>query len=300
MALALVATLAGCGGSTPSATTDGGPSPGFPVTIGTGSAAVTVAARPTRIVSLSPTATETLFAIGAGGQVVAADKNSDYPAEAPRTALDVYRFNPEAVAAYRPDLVVGFGLTPAQADQLKALRLPVLDQPAPRTLDESYAAIADLGAATGQVSHAETVVSSMKQRIASIVASVPKPPGGTSYYYELDQAYYSVTSSTFVGQLFKLLGLTSIADNAAAGGGYPKLNGEFIIKSDPHYVFLADTECCGQSAGAVAARPGWSAMDAVRSGRVVALDEDLASRWGPRIVDLLAAVADVVRAHPVG
>jgi iron complex transport system substrate-binding protein len=274
----------------------------FPVTLGTGSTAVTIAKKPTRIVSLSPTVTEDLFAIGAGTQVVAVDKNSNYPASVPHTALDAYQLNAEAVAAYRPDLIVESGLTPAQVAQLKALKLPVVEEPAAGNLEQVYQQITDLGKATGNGAGAAALVGSMRDKIAGIVASTPKPPAGTSYYYELDQTYYSVTTATFVGQLFKLLGLTSIADaakGAAAAGGYPQLNSEFVVKADPDYLFLADTKCCGQSARTVAARPGWSVSTAVKDGRIEALDDDIASRWGPRVVDLLQTISAELKEHPI-
>lgn len=283
--------------STPAA----GSSAAFPVTLSGGGATVTISKRPTRIVSLSATATESLFAIGAGRQVVAVDKTSDYPADAPHSKLDAYQLNAEAVAAYQPDLVVESGLTAAQIKQLADLRIPVLDQPAAADLAQAYLEINQLGQATGHVTEAAAVVDRMKGQLAAVVAATPKPPAGTTYYYELDQTYYSVTTSTFVGQLFKQLGLTSVADSAtgaAAAGGYPQLTAEFILKADPGYVFLADTKCCGQSAATVAKRPGWSTLAAVRGGRVVALDDDIASRWGPRVVDLLRTVSAAMQAHP--
>ena len=275
----------------------------FPVTVGSGTSAVTIASRPTRIVSLSPTATEDLYAIGAGAQVVAVDKNSDYPTTVPSTKLDAYNLNAEAVAAYHPDLVIESALTTSQLHSLKLLGLTVLDQEAANNLTEAYAQITDLGKATGHVAAASALAQSMQTQIASIVSSTPKPTGTATYYYELDQTYYSETSSTFIGQLFKLLGLSNIADSAsgaAASGGYPQLNGEFIIKANPSYIFLADTLCCAQSAKTVGARPGWSVLSAVKGGRIVALNDDIASRWGPRVVDLLQTIAAAMKAHPVG
>ena len=306
LAVAAISFATACSSST-AASSHGTTTPGaasatasFPVTVG--SPQITLAAQPKRIVSLSPTATEMLFAIGAGSDVVAVDMNSDYPASAPHTKLDVYQLNAEAVANYNPDLVIESGMTTAQVGKLKALHLAVLDEPAATGIDQSYQQIDELGAATGHAAQAHALVTSMKQRISAIVAATPKPPAGTSYYYELDQTYYSVTTSTFVGQVFTLLGLTSIADKAkgaAAAGGYPQLNAEYVLQANPSYVFLADTKCCRQSPATVAKRPGWSVMAAVRDGRVVPLDDDVASRWGPRIVDLLQTVADAMRAHPV-
>src|SRR5262249_14377104 len=141
----------------------------------------------------------------------------------------------------------------------------------------------------------------MKQQIDAISKSTRKQ--NATYYYELDQTYYSVTSTTFIGRVLGLLGLKSIADSAkgaAASGGYPQLSAEYILKADPDYVFLADTKCCKQSRATVAKRPGWSTLNAVRDGRVVPLDDDIASRWGPRVVDLLRTVSAAIKEHPAG
>ena len=304
LAVAAISFASACSSSTASSSRSTSAAPAaaasFPVTVG--SPQITLAAQPKRIVSLSPTATEMLFAIGAGPEVVAVDTNSDYPASAPHTKLDAYELNAEAVAGYNPDLVIESGMTAAQVGKLRALHLPVLDEPAATAIDQSYRQIDELGTATGHAAGAQALVTSMKQKISSIVAGTPKPPAGTSYYYELDQTYYSVTTSTFVGQVFKLLGLTSIADKAkgaAAAGGYPQLTAEYVLQANPGYVFLADTKCCKQSTATVAKRPGWSVLAAVRDGRVIPLDDDIASRWGPRIVDLLQTVADAMRAHPI-
>jgi iron complex transport system substrate-binding protein len=292
----------GSGSHPPTTTAASSTAAAYPVTVQAANGPVTIRQEPAAIVSLSPTATEILFAIGAGGQVKAVDKNSDYPAAAPHTGLDAYQLNPEAVAGYRPDLVIASGLTAAQVKQLSALGIPSLVQPAAATLADSYAEITALGRVTGHPAEAAGVVGRMKQQIKAIVQSTPKPAKPAPYYYELDQTYYSVTTSTFIGQLLRPLGLVSIADTAkgaAASGGYPQLSAEFILKASPAYVFLADIRCCKQSPATVAKRPGWSALDAVRHQRVVALDDDIASRWGPRIVDLLRTVADALKQHPL-
>lgn len=273
----------------------------FPVTIHAANGTVTITTKPMAIVSLSPTATEMLYAIGAGPQVKAVDKFSDYPPGTPLTTLDGNSPNVEAIAAYQPDLVVASQLTPGLAAQLNALGITVLNDPAAENLDQEYQQFLQLGQATGHPDAATAEVATIKTQIAQIVASTPKPGRPTPYYYELDPTYYSETSSTFIGQVLGLLGLHSIADSAtgaAAAGGYPQLNAEFILHANPAYILLADTICCTQSALTVAARPGWSHLAAVTHGRVLGLNDDIASRWGPRIVVLLHQVATELAQHP--
>jgi cobalamin transport system substrate-binding protein len=275
----------------------------FPVVVHASNGTVRVQSRPTAIVSLSPTATEMLYAIGAGGQVKAVDKDSDYPPAVPRTSLDGNSPNIEAIASYKPDLVVASDESRSVDTQLRALGIPVVSVPAAADLHQEYAQFSELGALTGHASQARTEVAKIKGQIARIVASVHKASHAETYYYELDQTYYSVTSSTFIGQVLGLLGLRSIADaakGAAASGGYPQLSGEFILKANPDYVLLADTICCAQSAATVAGRSGWASLAAVKDGRVLALNDDIASRWGPRVVVLLSDVAAELKAHPVG
>lgn len=245
--------------------------------------------KPTTIVSLSPTATEMLFAIGAGKQVKAVDDQSDYPAKAPRTELSGFNPSAEAIASYRPDLVVMADNT--VADALKQLGIKVMVQPAAQKLSDSYKQIQALGKATGHQTEATRVVDKMKSGIEKLKAGSSSGSKKPSAYYELDDMFFSVTSKTFVGQVLSTAGFTNIADKAQdANSGYPQLSAEYIISASPDYIFLADTQCCGQSAETVAARPGWSEISAVRNGHVVPLNDDLASRWGPRVVDLLRAV----------
>ena len=187
--------------------------------------------------------------------------------------------------------------------QLNALGIAVVSDPPAANLSQEYAQFMVLGKVTGHEAQAAAEVAHVKSQIAHIVASVPKLAHPETYYYELDQTYYSATSSTFIGQVLGLLGLRSIADaakGATASGGYPQLSGEFVLKSNPDYILLADTLCCAQSAATVAQRPGWSNLAAVKDGRVLALNDDIASRSGPRIVILLADVAAELKAHPVG
>lgn len=265
----------------------------FPVTVGS----VTLAERPTRIVVLAPTATEMLFAMGAGGQVVAVDDNSTYPAEAPRSDLSGFQPNAEAIASYEPDLVVISNDLNQIRDQLGTLKIPVYLAGPAQTLEDTYTQLGDLGRLTGQVPEAADVVRRMKDDIGKILADTPKRADKPTYYYELDQSLYSVTGDTFVGSLFDQVGLVNVADAVdprQVNAGYPQLSAEFLIQADPDLIFLADTKCCAQSPETVKARPGWSAITAVREGRIVALDDDIASRWGPRVVELVRVIADAV------
>ena len=264
----------------------------YPVTVG----GVTLDERPERIVSLAPTATEMLFAIDAGPQVVAVDDQSTYPPAAPRSDLSGFKPNAEAIAAKDPDLVVVSDDLNKIVDQLGSLEIPVLLAPAARTLDDTYGQIAQLGSLTGHPAEAAALTGRMRGEIDKIVRSVPARPAPLTYYYELDPTYFTVTSQTFVGSIFALFGLTNVADGAKTA--YPQLSQEALVAADPDMIFLADTKCCAQSPETVRAREGWAGVTAVRTGQVVALDDDIASRWGPRVVDLVRAVADAVAKVP--
>jgi iron complex transport system substrate-binding protein len=251
---------------------------------------------PHRIVSLSPTVTEDLFAIGAGKQVVAVDQDSNYPLKAPRTKLSGVTPNVEAIARYHPDLVL-ISYNPGNfASQLRKLGIKVVNEPAANDLKQAYAEILGLGSLTGHATGAATVVHSMKTSLAAIVASVPKSRRHLRVYHELDPTYYSATSKTFIGSIYRLFGFRDIADAAdSAGSGYPQLSAEYIIAANPQIIVLADTKCCQQTEATVAARPGWNTIVAVTHHRVVGVDDDVASRWGPRIVQFARAVARIAR-----
>ncbi|MEA2503228.1 MAG: cobalamin transport system substrate-binding protein [Actinomycetota bacterium] len=295
------AALGGCSSSKAVKATSS-PSPvasaTFPATIQATNGPVTLPARPSRIVSLSASLTEDLFAIGAGPQVVAVDDQSNYPAGVPKTSLSGFTPNVEAIAGYRPDLVVVSDDVKGLVGQLKALSIPTLLDPAPSNLDGSYAEITQLGAASGHTSEAAGLVQTMKGKVTGLLAKLPKRAKPLTYYYELDQTLFTVTSHTFVGNLFTAAGMVDIADRAGSSTDYPQLNAETLLSNNPDLIFLADTKCCGQSAATVSARPGYSTIAAVKNGRVVALDDDIASRWGPRVTDLLSKIVDADRSVP--
>jgi iron complex transport system substrate-binding protein len=256
--------------------------------------AVAGSAPPDRIVSISPTATEMLFAIGAGDQVVAVDDRSNFTPDAPVTDLSGFEPNAEAIAGYRPDLVVLTDDIQDVVAGLTALDVPVLQVPAANTLDDTYRQLSILGTATGHPAEADAVVAKMRGDIQQIAGSVPQRADKLTYYHELDQTLFTVTSDTFIGQIYSLVGLQNVADPAGKQGGqYPQLSAEFLIDANPDLIFR-------QIPSVVASRPrrslngGVRRLSAVRDGRVIALDDDIASRWGPRVVDFLRVVADAV------
>jgi iron complex transport system substrate-binding protein len=288
IAVAAFVVVAACGGaqSPPS-------NAHFPLSItAPGGATVIIAHQPHRIVALSPSATEMLFAIGAGSQVVAVDDQSNYPPTAPTTKLSGFQPNIEAIAGYTPDLVVAAEDLGGLVHGVQALNIPILLEPAAKTLDDSYVQIKQLGAATGHPAEAESLVAKMRSDVSSFVTSVSTPKRRFRVYHELDSTYYSVTSATFIGQAYKLLGLSNIADAASgAAPDYPQLSPEYIVNANPDLIVLADTKCCKQDISTIAARPGWGVIAAVRTGQVVGVDDDVASRWGPRVIEFMRAIA---------
>jgi iron complex transport system substrate-binding protein len=269
--------------------------PKFPLKLRTADGVVTIAKRPARIVSLSATATEDLYAVGAGRQVVAVDSYSNYPPQAPRTHLSGFTPNIEAIAKYRPDLVLIDTDANHIVRELGKVGIPVLVEPPAANLSGVYAEIAQIAEATGHAQTASRVNANIRRQVAAAVRSVPRPTTPLTVYHELDQHFYSATSHTFIGQMYKLLGLVNIADKAKGSGTYPQLSAEYIIASNPDLIVLADTVCCGQTRATVAARSGWSGIAAVKSGEVVPVNDSIASEWGPRIVVFLKAVARAVK-----
>jgi iron complex transport system substrate-binding protein len=288
--VALVAALVGaCADRDADRTAADTASEGFPVVVD----GVEVAAYPRRIASLSASHTEMVYALGAGDRVIATDLYSDFPPEAAATEkIDSFNLSTEAVAALDPDLVL-LAFDPGEVvDGLAELGIPALLFDAPADVDGALDQMLAVGKAVGAPQEAEALVADLRAGIAAVLAEVPVGLDAT-YYHELDGNLYTVTSNTFVGSLYRMVGLENVADPAgSAGFEYPQLSAEFLIAADPDLVFLADTKCCGQSATAVTQRPGWDRLTAVSEGRIVELDDDVASRWGPRIVEFLTAIAD--------
>ncbi|TDQ53679.1 ABC transporter substrate-binding protein [Actinorugispora endophytica] len=292
----LVLTACGGGSQSPEEPAEESASAaGFPVTVTDARGEVTLDAAPERVVSLSPSLTEILFEVGAGDQVVAADEYSNHPEDAPTTDLSGFTPNVEAIVEYEPDLVVlsedGDDIT----EQLEKVMVPVLLLPSATSLDDTYAQLELLGEATGNAEEGAAAADELRTRIDGIVAGVEEDGGAEelTYYHEVDAAMYSVTSETFIGQVYELFGLTNIADAAEdAAGGYPQLSAEFIVEEDPDLVFLSYPGGAEDFTG----RPAFDSVTAVQEDRVVELDADTSSRWGPRVADFAEDVAGAVEA----
>lgn len=264
---------------------------------------------PSCVVSLSPAATETLFAIGAGSQVKAVDKDSNYPT----TGLPTKRINSlnpsvEAIIAIcpktashpstKPDLVIISYDANTIKEKLTALGVKVVEQDAATSVANALSQIRQLGSLTGHVTKADSLAVSLKKTINADIASVPAHPTKVvRVYYELDPTYYSLTSGTFVGSLMKALGLVNIADpkSTSADAGYPQLSAEYIVSANPQLIFLADTKCCHATPASVAKRAGFSKVSAVVNGHVINLNDDVASRWGPRLGILMNQLTSAVK-----
>lgn len=266
----------------------------YPLTIYSGGYSTTIAKKPSRIISLSPSATESLFEIGAGKQVLAVDSLSNYPKSAPITDLSAFEPNVEAIAALKPDLVV-LSVDAMKSlvvkEALEKLKISVLMEQAPENLAQAYKEIEVLGTATDHLTEAKKVTFKMAALIKSILNRA-KVSGKLTFFHELDNTLYSVTSDTFIGKVYNDFGLINIADKAAGADsyGYPQLSAEYLVKADPDVIFLADAEY-GESAATVKSRAGWSAITAVSKKNVFALPNDFPSRWGPRLVDFYRYVA---------
>jgi iron complex transport system substrate-binding protein len=297
--LSFLLLLAGCGGGAGDAgarATGSEAAGSFQVTVRADNGEVTVAEQPGSIVSMSATATEMLFAIGAGAQVVAVDSTSNHPADAPTTDLSAFTPNAEAIAGYSPTSSSSATTSTGWSTPWTSCASPPCcwGRPTPSTTPTRSCGPSARPPATP--TRPRPWFADMRQRIDAAVASVPAQTRGLRVYHELDPAFYSATSGTFTGSIYAAFGLENIADGAGdTAGGYPQLSAEYIVGQAPDLIVLADTKCCAQAPETLAQRPAFDTVPAVQSGRVLAADDDVASRWGPRIVDFAESVAAALR-----
>lgn len=301
---AVAALLLAVTACAPSASTDTTTQSGleFPVTVEADNGSVTIEKRPGAIISLSSTATEMLFDIGAGPQLIAVDDQSNYPAGAPMTDLSGVTPNLEAILSLEPDLVVIFFDPGDLIAGLETVGVPVLSYGAALTIDDVYRQIDALGMATGNLAGAAASNSAIAAGLEAAVTASGDDGEGVTYYHEISSDFYTATSSTFFGEIYALFGMVNIADSADADGsafGYPQISSEYVVTSNPDIIFLANV-LYGESAETVAERPGWDVMTAVQSGHIAELDSDVASRGGPRIVEFAESIADSLADYATG
>lgn len=301
---AVAALLLAVTACAPSASTDTTTQSGleFPVTVEADNGSVTIEKRPGAIISLSSTATEMLFDIGAGPQLIAVDDQSNYPAGAPMTDLSGVTPNLEAILSLEPDLVVIFFDPGDLTAGLETVGVPVLSYGAALTIDDVYRQIDALGMATGNLAGAAASNSAIAAGLEAAVTASGDDGERVTYYHEISSDFYTATSSTFFGEIYALFGMVNIADSADADGsafGYPQISSEYVVTSNPDIIFLANV-LYGESAETVAERPGWDVMTAVQSGHIAELDSDVASRGGPRIVEFAESIADSLADYATG
>ncbi|MFZ6027226.1 MAG: ABC transporter substrate-binding protein [Chloroflexota bacterium] len=262
---------------------------------------VTLAGPAQKIVSLAPSNTEILFAIGAGAQVIGRDMFSDYP-EAAKAVADIGGsfgdLNVEAIVALEPDLVLAANInTPEQVKALQDVGLTVFSLPNPVTLEEMYANLRTVAQLTGRTGEAEALIDDLKARVAAVTEKVAPLSYAPTVFYELDatdpNAPYTSGPGTFVDTLITMAGGINVA--GALDTQWATISTEKLVEMNPEIIILGDSNY-GTTAEMVAARAGWEAIAAVENGNIFPFDDNLTSRPGPRLVDALEMLAKLL--HP--
>ena len=262
---------------------------------------VKLSGTPQRIVSLAPSNTEILFAVGAGKQVVGRDSFSDYPAEA-KSVQDIggsmNKYDTEAIVALHPDLVLAGEInTPELVSSLGQLGLTVYYLPNPATLEAMYANLETVGQLTGHRSEAAALVKSLKQRVDAVDARIKPLNSSPTVYYELDATDptkpYTAGPATFVDLLITRAGGNNIGRSLTSQ--WAQISLEQVLVADPAVIILGDS-AYGTTVDSVKQRTGWSGLAAVKNGRIYPFEDNLVSRPGPRLVDGLEALAKLL--HP--
>ena len=260
---------------------------------------VTLNGIPQRIISMAPSNTEILFAIGAGDQVVGRDALSDFPDEA-KNLTDIGStfdaLNTELIVSLKSDLVLAAEInTPEQVKQLEDLGLTVYYLKNPLTLEEMYGNLEIVAQLTGRKEEAAALIESLKARVAAVDEKIAPISSRFSVFYELDGTDpakpYTAGKGTFIDQLIDRAGGSNIASDLE---GYPQMSLEQVVATDPAFIILGDARY-GITPESIGERPGWENLSAVKNGHVVPFNDDLVSRPGPRLVDALEELAKVLR-----
>jgi len=259
---------------------------------------VTLDAIPERIVSIAPSPTEILFAIGAGPQVVGVDNYSDYP-DAARSLPQVgdYNLNIETIISLQPDLIVGGDLVPlAQLEQIEAQGIPYVLL-ADRTLEDVLKTIRLAGVITGHIDEADEVADALSDRIDAVKAKTLAPGvAKPKVYIEYDEfmGLWTYGPGSFGDDLIIAAGGVNVAHNTSSE--YPMVESEFVIAQNPDIIVYTTGPWSTLSEETYINRPGWDTIAAVVNEDIYGMDANLLSRYGPRIVDCLEQLAEIV--HP--
>jgi len=252
-----------------------------------------------RIISLAPSNTEILFAIGAGSQMVGRDSLSDYPAES-ANVTDIgsayEALNTEMIISLKPDLIIAAEInTPEQVKELEDLGLTVYYLNNPHTLEELYDNLQIVAQLTGREAETTALIDSLKARVAAVDEKIAPLSSRISIFYEIDGTDpakpYTAGKDTFITLLIERAGGYNIAADIE---GYPQLSLEQVVAADPAFILLGDA-AYGVTPESIATRPGWENLSAVKNGQVFPFDDNLLSRPGPRLVDGLEALAKLLR-----
>jgi iron complex transport system substrate-binding protein len=260
---------------------------------------VTLDRPPKRIMSLTPSNTEILFALGAEDRIVAVDRWSDFPTAA-KAKPRVTPFNPslEQIVSFGPDLILSTygGAEPLLPLERYGIKVIIF---APRTLDDLYRNILVIGRIVDTEVRAEDLVNAMRQRVAAVVAKVGDAPR-PKVFIELDGSDpgrpFTAGPGSFIDVLIRLAGGINVA--AGSQTAWPQFSLEELIRADPDLIILRDalTSLNPQTPDLVARRPGWKRIRAVRLGAIAPINSDTISRPGPRIVEGLELLARLL--HP--
>ena len=245
---------------------------------------------PKRIISLSPSITEILFEIGSGNQVIAVDNLSNYPNEAPITDISAYDPNVEAISLLNPDLVILSYNIKNLNTALKKIGIETIYLPAPLNFEDILDQIDYLGLQTGNEDKAKKLVSKMKSRMKTL-QKLRENEKATKIYHEIDPNYYSPSKFSFIGDIYQKLNYKNVADKADISNlGYPKLSPELIISENPDLIVLPGKD--NKYVEMVKLRPGWSYIEAVKKNNFLLTNNDIASRWGPRILNFASILVE--------
>ena len=245
---------------------------------------------PKRIISLSPSITEILFEIGSGNQVIAVDNLSNYPNEAPITDISAYDPNVEAISLLNPDLVILSYNIKNLKTALKKMGIETIYLPAPLNFEDILDQIDYLGLQTGNEDKAKKLISKMKNRMKTL-QKLRENEKATKIYHEIDPNYYSPSKFSFIGDIYQKLNYKNVADKADISNlGYPKLSPELIISENPDLIVLPGKD--NKYVEKVKLRPGWGYIEAVKKNNFLLTNNDIASRWGPRILNFASILVE--------